>query len=31
MIRDPEYAETAGPVREDALLEAVLQPLRTRD
>lgn len=30
MIQDPEYAEAAGPVREDALTEAVLQPLRTR-
>jgi hypothetical protein len=31
MIGDPEYVAAAGPVREDALLEAVLQPLRTRD
>jgi len=29
MVEDPLYREHAGPVREAALLEAVLQPVRT--
>lgn len=30
MVADPEYGAKAGPLREGALVEAVLQPLRTR-
>lgn len=29
MVRDPDYREKAGPMRQAALLEAVLQPIRT--
>ncbi len=30
LVSDPDYAATAGPLREGALVEAVLQPMRTR-
>jgi hypothetical protein len=29
MIEDPDYHHTAGPMRQAALLEAVLQPIQT--